>query len=242
MSWDRFHINAARLKTGNGSTLFLREDGTWAAAGAGTVTDLSIVTANGMSGTVATSTTTPAVTLTNLAQYLAGRKSGEYYYGTYGIGGSSGAMSTLNKMYAVPFHVGVSQAFDRIAVANVTGVATAVLRVGLYQDSSGVPGALIVDAGTIDLSTGTGIKEVTINQTLSGKVWLACVPQTALPSAILRLGHIMIPEVGTASPYSAFGGMARSITGITGALPDPFGTSSPETTANTFAAVSMRKT
>lgn len=227
MGWERFKIAVARLKHGNGSSLYAREDGTWASpaptAGAG----ISV------SGTA----------VTNLAQFLAGRKSGVYYYGTYGIGGSSGAMATLNKLYAVPFHVGASQAFDRIAVANVTGVATAVMRVGLYQDSSGVPGALIVDAGTIDLSTGTGVKEVTINQTLSGKVWLACVPQVALPSAILRLGHIMLPEGGTTSPYSAFGGMAVSQTGITGALPDPWGgTVNYETTANTFAAVSLRKT
>lgn len=193
--------------------------------------------------TAGTGLAVSSTALVSLGQCVAGRRSGVYYYGTYGIGGSSGAMATLNKLYAVPFHVGDSQSFDRIAVANVTGVATAVLRVGIYADSNGVPGALIVDAGTIDLSTGTGIKAVTISQTLSGKVWVACVPQVALPTAILRLGHIMLPEVGTASPYSAFGGMAVSQTGITGTLPDPWGsTYNWETTANTFAAVSLRKT
>jgi hypothetical protein len=175
---------------------------------------------------------------------LAGRVSGRYYYGIWGIGGSSGSLATLNKLYAVPFYVGASQAFDRIAVANVTGVATAVMRVGIYADTNGVPGALIHEASaTIDLSTGTGVKEVTINQTLGGKVWLAAVPQVALPSAILRLGHIMLPEVGTTSPYNAFGGYCVSQTGVTGALPDPWGsTVNFETTANTVPAVSMRKT
>lgn len=47
--------------------LFLRGDGTWAAAsgggGSGTVTSVSVVTANGVSGSVATATTTPAITL-----------------------------------------------------------------------------------------------------------------------------------------------------------------------------------
>lgn len=48
---------------------FLQTDGngvmSWAAAGgSGTVTDVSVVTANGVSGSVATSTTTPAITLT----------------------------------------------------------------------------------------------------------------------------------------------------------------------------------
>lgn len=44
---------------------YLRGDGTWAMpAGAGTVTTVSVVTANGVSGSVATPTTTPAITLT----------------------------------------------------------------------------------------------------------------------------------------------------------------------------------
>ena len=45
---------------------FLRGDATWAAvgAGAGTVTSASVVSANGVSGSVATATTTPAITLT----------------------------------------------------------------------------------------------------------------------------------------------------------------------------------
>lgn len=44
---------------------FLKDDGTWAAApGTGTVTTMSIATANGVSGSVANAATTPAVTLT----------------------------------------------------------------------------------------------------------------------------------------------------------------------------------
>ena len=58
-----------QLPATNGSnTNVLQTDGTgitsWVAAGAGTVTSVSVVTANGVSGTVATPTTTPAITLT----------------------------------------------------------------------------------------------------------------------------------------------------------------------------------
>lgn len=51
--------------SGGGTTNFLRADGTWTApAGSGgTVTTVSVVTANGVSGSVATATTTPAITL-----------------------------------------------------------------------------------------------------------------------------------------------------------------------------------
>ena len=52
--------------SGGGTTNFLRADGSWAApagGGTGTVTSVSVVTANGVSGSVANPTTTPAITL-----------------------------------------------------------------------------------------------------------------------------------------------------------------------------------
>ena len=53
--------------SGGGTANFLRADGTWAApagSGSGTVNSVSVTTANGVSGSVATATTTPAITLT----------------------------------------------------------------------------------------------------------------------------------------------------------------------------------
>jgi hypothetical protein len=51
--------------SGGGTTHFLRADGTFATppGGGGTVTSVSVVSANGFAGTVATATTTPAITL-----------------------------------------------------------------------------------------------------------------------------------------------------------------------------------
>jgi len=48
---------------GGGTTNFLRADGAWAAPPAGTVTGVSVVSANGLAGTVADAGTTPAITL-----------------------------------------------------------------------------------------------------------------------------------------------------------------------------------
>lgn len=53
----------APAATGGGTTNFLRADGTWAAPPAGTVTGVSVVSANGLAGTVANSSTAPAITL-----------------------------------------------------------------------------------------------------------------------------------------------------------------------------------
>lgn len=50
--------NSGKVLSTNGSTT------SWAAAGVGSVTSVSVTTANGVSGTVATSTTTPAISLT----------------------------------------------------------------------------------------------------------------------------------------------------------------------------------
>ena len=48
------------------STTYLRGDGTWAtiSTSSGTVTSVSVTSANGFTGTVANATTTPAITLT----------------------------------------------------------------------------------------------------------------------------------------------------------------------------------
>lgn len=58
-------LNGLVPASGGGTTNFLRADGTFAAppAGTGTVTSVSVASANGLAGTVATATTTPAITL-----------------------------------------------------------------------------------------------------------------------------------------------------------------------------------
>ena len=50
--------------SGGGTTNYLRADGTWTAlAGTGTVTTVSVTTANGVSGTVSNPTTTPGISI-----------------------------------------------------------------------------------------------------------------------------------------------------------------------------------
>lgn len=58
-------LNGLAPLSGGGTTNFLRADGTWTTpAGGGSVSSVSVVTANGFAGTVANATSTPAITLT----------------------------------------------------------------------------------------------------------------------------------------------------------------------------------
>lgn len=58
-----YETNTGQLKYGDGSTAWTSLP-YFTAGGAGTVTTVSVVTANGVSGSVATATTTPAITIT----------------------------------------------------------------------------------------------------------------------------------------------------------------------------------
>lgn len=58
-------VNGVTLSSTGSASLFLTQAGTYVAvSGSGTVTSVSVVTSQGVSGTVATATTTPAITLT----------------------------------------------------------------------------------------------------------------------------------------------------------------------------------
>lgn len=66
-------LNGITPLSGGGTANFLRADGTWAAVTTGTVTSVSVTNANGFAGTVATATSTPAITLsTSITGILQG--------------------------------------------------------------------------------------------------------------------------------------------------------------------------
>jgi hypothetical protein len=85
-------------------------------------------------------------------------------------------------IYYCPIYLNRDMTFDRIGVEVVSTSAsgTEVVRMGIYEDDDGKPGALILDAGTVS-GTSTGIKEITLNPVLSltkGRYWLAGCAQS----------------------------------------------------------------
>lgn len=172
-------------------------------------------------------------------------KTGSTYYYYPNSSALAAATPSTNAMTAVAIWLPSGITLDRIGVEAIGTTANAKCRLGIYLDSgSGMPGALLIDAGQVDTSTA-GNKEATISQaiTTSGLYWLVAVAQTA--AAQVRCANGMTPAIqaatslGTApSASNTFSGF--SIGSISGSLPDPYGT--PTAVGVTICRVYVRVT
>jgi hypothetical protein len=128
-------------------------------------------------------------------------------------------------MYATPFIISVSETFDRIAIKTTSNPGPgSKARLGIYNNSGGVPSALLLDAGEVDVAS-SGVKTITINQTLSpGIYWL--VINTGV--AVTVYGADSSSGGTTDVIGSDISGSAHTIAyyyhaETYGALPNPFG-------------------
>lgn len=146
------------------------------------------------------------------------------------------ATPSTGEVYAVPIIIAKAITFVRIAV-EVTAAATAggLARLGIYaDDGNGMPGALVLDAGTVATDGATGAKEITISQALGpGVYWLVVNPTVA--SATFRGSNnaymLMLP-VNTGASYAPNTNTnCWKRISVTGGLPNPFG-GSPTVAAN----------
>lgn len=148
---------------------------------------------------------------------------GTYYDGhRTSLGASSTGGGWANKILFAPFYVPKATTFDRIGINVAAAVAGGEARLGIYEaGAGGLPGALVLDAGTV-ACTSTGGKEIVISQALSADTlyWLAVVNNHATISITSINGNAKI----------AFGLATLSTTTYTtsledahtyGALPDP---------------------
>jgi hypothetical protein len=153
----------------------------------------------------------------------ANRTKAGLYYATPVVARAT-ATPTLNDLRAAPFLLAETTTFDRIAVdVNTGGSAGAVIRLGIYaDDGDGYPGALVLDAGTVD-STGTGLLTITISQQLAaGLYWLAGVSQVATSVVNISTGSAIGLGAGTNLAQALWAGYSQ--TSVSGTLPNPFTT------------------
>jgi hypothetical protein len=115
-----------------------------------------------------------------------GYVTGQYYPCCEQIHGLGGAGAhTVSRALYTPFWVYETKTFDRIACyITVNGGAGSVTRLGIYNDNNGVPGTVLLDAGTVATDAGApAIKAITISQALApGAYWAVAVAQVASPT------------------------------------------------------------
>jgi len=98
---------------------------------------------------------------------------------------------------------GTLPTFTKIGI-NVTTGATGspvVGRLGIYKDHKGVPGALVADAGEVDVTTVAAV-EATISKTLFGRYWLAVIFESAssLQITLQSSASTLVGEYGAEGP------------------------------------------
>ena len=112
------------------------------------------------------------------------RRTGTTSPDTYYIAGQANAAAlgtatavTANQLYSLPFVVDRVQTIDKVGVNVTTGVASSNVRIGIYKDLNGVPGALVADLGIVATTTPAALKEITgLSQKLQpGIYWLSAV-------------------------------------------------------------------
>lgn len=136
---------------------------------------------------------------------------------------------TKDILRAVRFIVQRETTFDRISILHVSTINPDNLaRMGIYANGSdNLPGDLVIDAGEIDMS-GTGSREIVINQTLTpGIYWLATVQNATFSikgynSQAAQMGG----SLGANTSSSGRRSLMVTVAHTYGALPDPFGSGS----------------
>lgn len=143
-----------------------------ASAGSGTVTSVSVVTANGVSGTVATATTTPAITLT-----LAGLNAFTAFSGptstlkTFTLPNASDTISCLGQVgaYSLQQYFAAQALTDAASVAwnlNTQQAATLLMTAGVGSTRALANPTNMVAGGTYTLvitQSSTGSNALTYN-------------------------------------------------------------------------------
>ncbi|MBA7662359.1 hypothetical protein ES703_70387 [subsurface metagenome] len=136
------------------------------------------------------------------------------------------ALVAVGRIYFTPIFVTETTTYDRIAVnVDVALAGTADLRI--FAWANGLPGALILSAGTVD--TGTiGFKEITISHELTRGYYFLAVRCTAAcelrglypfslvtsPVPALRISQYINPSFIVLTANAAYSDPAPEITGI----------------------------
>lgn len=205
---DLTAITGANLAAGDLAAVVDVSDTTMAASGTNkktTMADLAAAPAFQVAYTPATSVAMPIY-----------RTGGGWASFPIDSGFATAAADNNGQLSFVPVMFPVATTADRIGIEVVTaGSAGSVHRLGIWANSSGVPGTLLVDAGTVD-STTTGAKELTISQSIAANtLYWAGVAQQGNPTtrAVIRVSFNPGPTLASSFTTYAVNGYGATVTG-----------------------------
>jgi hypothetical protein len=141
---------------------------------------------------------------------------GGFYYGPF----ANTTSSNTGSLIFAPVFFHTPTLVDRLRCeVTVAGGAGSVVRMGMYAPGTdNLPDALIVDAGTV-VSDSTGIKDLTISETVSGLVWLAGVSQPTGASPTVRASNNLNLSSTLPTGAAMNSGAVLFQSSVSGALP-----------------------
>lgn len=162
---------------------------------------------------------TPPLSLGTIPRFpvhVSGKRYTRQLYATT----TAGALNQ-DQMRLGPMWIPNAGTYDRIGVEHTVAAASSVYRLGIYADNGNFqPGALVLDAGTVDTSIAAAYQEITISQYLdAGLYWVGGVSQGGNPTmnnqtTMLQWITWHASTQGTTTVYS--------LSGVSGALPATF--------------------
>ena len=129
---------------------------------------------------------------------------------------------TANRLYAIPFLVSGTHTYTKIGIY-VGTLSAGNVRLGIYNNLDGdvYPGALLLDAGVVDVGS-TGLKEVVISLQLQpGLYWLALGGSSTPTLRAIAVAGAM-PILGLDNAFNTTPGIGWYVAFTYAALPNPF--------------------